>query len=124
MKNKLGILEIKQELWNQKFRDLFPELKAEIDAALKDPGCTCNMKLYHKIMQCKDRVQRYFPNKVIETPQEMAEKLSQNNWVVINCSIQELEGKLRQLGPGRKIVSLARFQDKITAVINSLDVLW
>lgn len=124
MQNKVNILEIKQALWDQRFRDLFPELKADINKFLHDPGCSCNVPLYRKILGYKDALQKYFPTKVIETPEEEMEALAKNEWRVINCHKDELEEKLRRLGPGRKQIAVARFEDQVTVVINELNVLF
>lgn len=56
-----------------------------------------------------------------ELPTEEIKPLQENQWTVINCSIQELQGRLQGLGPGRKQVEVARFQDQVTVVINDLE---
>jgi hypothetical protein len=45
-------------------------------------------------------------------------------WKVIDCHVGELEGHLRKLGPGRKIISLGRYDDQVTAIINELDAVF
>jgi hypothetical protein len=40
---------------------------------------------------------------------------------VINCNVNELSEELRKLGPGRKQVDVARFQDQVTVIINHLE---
>jgi hypothetical protein len=123
--NKLGLLDIKQALSSDiKFRELFPELKTEIDKFLKDPGCGCNNKLYQTIMNKRDRLQKYFPKKIIETTQEQAVKLAQNTWTVINCDINELESRLKKLPPGRKMISMSRYQDQVTVVVNEISAIF
>lgn len=121
---KLSLLDIKQALWDKRFRDLFPEHSAEINKFIENPGCACNVDFYKKLMQHKDRLQEYFPTKEIVTPQEEAESLAQNHWKVINCTAQELEGKLKSLGKGRKQIAVARWQDQVTVVVNELDVVF
>lgn len=124
MKNKLTLLEIKQALWDQRFRDLFPEHQKEITVFLKDPGCACNVQLYRKLMGYGDRLQKYFPTKEItkEAIEEEVKKTPQNQWTVINCHIDKLEERLKKLPPGKKMISLARYQDQVTVVIDELVV--
>jgi hypothetical protein len=118
-KKKLTLLEIKQSLWDQRFRELFPEIKKEIDEFLKNPGCPCNVSLYKEILKQKDRLQKYFPTKDIE---EVAEDVKlNNNFKVINCKATQLEKELRKLRPGRKQLAVARWEDEVTVVINELD---
>jgi hypothetical protein len=125
MNRKLGILEVKQAFLSDiRFRELFPELKAEMDEALRNPTCACNRKLYDKFFEFSDRLRQYFPNRQIESTQEHVDTLAKNNWFVINCTINELESRLKRLPPGRKQIALSRYQDQITAVINELDGVW
>jgi hypothetical protein len=53
-------------------------------------------------------------------PQQMPE--IRNNFSVINCSIGELEEKLQSLKGGRKQISMARFEDQVTVIVNDLDI--
>jgi hypothetical protein len=125
MNRKLGILEVKQAfLSDVRFRDLFPELKIEINEALKNPTCACNRKLYDKFFEFPDRLKQYFPNRQVESMQEQVNTLAKNNWSVINCPINELESRLKRLPPGRKQIALSRYQDQVTAVVNELDGIW
>ena len=55
---------------------------------------------------------------------EQVSKLSQNNFSIINCSITELESKLRSLSPGRKQIAISRYEDQVTVVINELDFVY
>jgi hypothetical protein len=124
-RRKLGVLEVKQAFFaDKRFRDLFPELQKEIDDALRDPGCSCNRKLYDRFFEHPDRLARYFPDREIQSLQEQVAGLAKNNWTVINCKCGELEVYLRRLPPGRKQVAVARDGDQCTAVINELDVAW
>jgi len=50
--------------------------------------------------------------------------VSREKWKVIDCATDALEAELRKLGPGRKIISLARFQGQVTTIIHELDVVF
>lgn len=122
---KLSLLEVKQALWDDRFRDLFPEYKDEIQEFIKNPGCACNVDLYRKMMEHTDRLKQYFPTREIITPQEEIDALARDNWKVISCHINDLEKNLRKLGKGtRKQIAVARWQDQVTVVINDLDVIF
>lgn len=121
---KLGILEVKQALFDQRFRDLFPEYKEDLDKFMQNPGCGCNMPFLHKLMNHKDRLQKYFPTKDIETTNEMVDRIATNHWKVINCKRSELESELRKLPKGRKQLTVAIWQEEATVVINELDIVW
>ena len=49
------------------------------------------------------------------------EKLAKNNFSIINCSIGELEDRMKSLPSGRKQIAIARYEDQVTVVINELD---
>jgi len=117
----LTLLDVKQAIWDKRFRELFPEY--DFTEFLNNPGCACNVDLYRKIMEHKDRLQAYFPTKTIITPKEEIEALSKNKWKVINCKADELEKQLRKLGTGRKQIAIARWENEITLVVNELDYL-
>lgn len=123
---KLGILEVKQAfLSDTRFRDLFlPDLKNEIEEALKNPTCACNRTLYDKFFEYPDRLASYFPNREVESLKEQLDALSKNQFTVINCQVNELEARLKKLPPGRKQIAVTRFQDQVTAIINELDGVW
>jgi hypothetical protein len=72
------------------------------------------------------KVAEYFPTKETDKEefQKKADSLSRNEWQVINCHIDELSTKLKSLGPGRKQLDVARFEDQVTVVVNHLDVLY
>lgn len=120
----LSLLDIKQALWDERFRKLFPEHDKEITEFLNNPGCACNTELYQKLMGYKDRLQEYFPTKLIITPKEEAESLSRNHWKVINCHVDKLQSELKKLGKGRKQIAVARYQDQVTVIVNELEVLF
>lgn len=121
MKQKIKLQDIKQALLDDRFRNILPEeLADDVRKFMKNPGCACNHPIYRKILKVAQKeLIEYFPSKEIE---EIEEKVSQNHWTVINCSIHELAGKLRELGPGRIQLDVARYEDQITAVVNHLDI--
>ncbi len=120
----LSLLDVKQALWDKRFRDLFPEHTELITGFLNNPGCSCNVDLYRKLMEHKDRLKEYFPTREIVTPKEEVEILSNNKWKVINCKAADLEKQLKKLGKGRKQIAVARWEDEVTVVVNELDVLF
>lgn len=124
--NKIGILDVKNALKDSRFRLTLPkEMEKDLDEFLNNPGCACHVPLYRKILkECKDQLQRYFPNMEITDQEEELRKLSENTWTVINCHIDELEKKLSKLGPGRKQLDVARFEDQVTVVVNELDIVF
>lgn len=124
IKRKLGMLEIKQALLDQRFRDMFPEYLDEINKFMRKPGCACNRPLYEKIFEHKDRLEKYFPGRILESPKEEAALLAHNNWTVINCQIGELESRLRKLPPGRKEIAISRYEDKVTVIVNDLGIVY
>ena len=111
---------VKQALLDLRFRAKLPaSLSHDVEKFLQNPHCPCNHPIYVKVAKVAGNIlMEYYPNKKLETVQEPVVK---NNWSVFNCSIQELEGKLKALGPGRKQVEVARFQDQVTVVVNDLD---
>lgn len=123
-KQKIKLLDVKQALLDDRFRATLPEeLDDDVQKFLQNPGCACNHPIYRKVMKFAGKqLTDYFPTKEATNPDEMQEKLSQNEWSVINCSIHELASKLRKLGPGRKQLDVARYEDQVTVVINELDV--
>ena len=126
LKRKLGAIEIKQAIMaDQRFRDMFPELKQDIDAIIKNPTCACNRAMLEKFFQFRDRLETYFPNRIIETVEETTTKLSKNNWKVINCHVNELENLLRKFAPTiRRQLAVARYQDQATVILNEIPELF
>lgn len=126
MKKRINIHDVKQALLDERFRSTLPaELQEDVQKFLKNPGCACNHPIYMRVMQhARPQLTEYFPTR--ETPNEEDskrefEKLSKNNWQVINCNIQDLSTELKKLGTGRKQLDIARYQDQITVVINHLE---
>ncbi len=101
-----------------------PDLTPDVQKFLQNPGCACNHKIYQKVLKfASHQLADFFPQLSLPT-QEDLEKVSQNYWIVINCHINELEDKLRNLPPGRKQLDISRYQDQVTVVINELDVIF
>lgn len=117
---KITIKEIKEALKNRSFKDsLPPELKKDVIKYEKNPGCPCNMPLYKKIVHtCTAQLLAFYPGSTIDVEKV---ELQENNWTVINCSANELETKLKELPPGKKQISMARYLDQITVIVNELD---
>jgi hypothetical protein len=119
-------MEVKQALKDRRFRDsLNDKFTDDIQKYLQNPGCACNVPLYKKIMQeAKEELQVYYPNRSVADLEAEAEKLSENNWSVINCHVNDLELNLKKLPPGRKQLAITRFEDQVTVVVNELDVVF
>ncbi len=129
MKKRVTVHDIKQALLDERFRASLPdELTEDVQKFLKNPGCACNHPIYVRVMKkARKQVADYFPS--IETPTEEefekeTERLAKNDWQVINCHVNELTDKLRELGNGRKQLEIARWQDQVTVVVNHLDGIW
>lgn len=125
-KRRVSIHEIKQALLDKRFRDSLPkDLAEDVQKFLKNPGCACNHPIYVKVMKTAPKqVAEYFPLKLAPEPEEIErelDKLAKNDWQVINCHISELGAQLRSLGPGRKQLDIARWQDQVTVVVNHLE---
>lgn len=125
-KRKVTVHNIKQALLDERFRAKLPEdLAEDVQKFLKNPGCACNHPIYMRVMQkAGKQISEYFP--AMETPsaeefERTTEKLMSNNWQVINCRADELVHKLRELGPGRKQLDVARWEDQVTVVVNHLE---
>lgn len=118
---KLTVMDVKQALWNKDFREMFPEYKDGIERYLKDPGCACNLNFVLSLMNHKDRMKKYFPNKEIVTPAE--EPPPPNDWGVINCPIHQLEDRMRKVPPGKRMVAAARWKDRVTIILNDLNAI-
>ena len=126
MKKRINVHDIKQALLDPRFREMLPEsLKDDVQKFLQNPGCVCNHPIYLRVMkQAQKELATYFPTK--DTPEEGEvqkefERVTKNEWQVINCSVHELTDELRKLGPGRKQLDVARWQDQVTVIINHLE---
>jgi len=124
--NIISLIDIKKELRDSVFRDSLPQdLKEDIKKFLENPSCACNVPIYHKVMKYGgEALRNYYPDKNLVSPEEEAVQLARNNWSVFNCSIGELELKLKNLRPGRKQIAISRFEDQVTVIINELDILY
>ncbi len=125
MKNKsyISLFDVKQALRDSKFRETLSEsLLPEIQKFLNNPSCTCNFSIYVKILkEAKDQLIQYYPDKQYMSPEEEKEKLAKNNFSIINCSIGDLESRMKSLPPGRKQIAIARYEDQVTVIVNELD---
>lgn len=125
-KRRITVHDVKQALLDERFRASLPsDLSEDVQKFLKNPGCACNSPIYMNIMRkARPQIAEYFPAREAPTEEEFkkeADRLAKNDWQVINCSVDELADKLRKLGPGRKQIDVARWQDQVTVVINHLD---
>lgn len=121
MISKIGLLDVKTALRDTRFREsLPPEYTVDVQKYLQNPGCSCNLPIYRKILrECQKQLLAYYPAKVeVET---VAMPSPENYWKVINCHKDELEKNLRKLGPGRKSLAVARWEDQVTVVVNELN---
>lgn len=120
MKQKIKLLDVKQALLDDRFREVLPEeLVPDVQKFLQNPGCACNHPIYKKVIKVAwKQLTDYYPSKEHSEPDL---EVTSNQWVVINCSIHELASKLRNLGPGRKQLDIARWEDQVTVIINELD---
>lgn len=123
---KISLTDVKKALKDSRFRLTLPkEMSKDVEAFLENPGCACHTPLFRKVIKdCKDQLARYYPNMEAPDEEEEMKRLAENRWSVINCGVEELESRLKKLGPGRKQIAVARFEDKVTVVVNELDVLF
>jgi len=119
-------MEVKQALTDGRFRDTLPlEVRDDVASYLHCPSCASNVNFYRKILKiCQKQLSEYYPDRELWNEEEEIEQLATNHWSVINCSVQELEGKLRGLSKGRKQIAVARWEDQCTVIVNELEVLW
>jgi hypothetical protein len=126
MKRKVTVHDIKQALLDERFRASLPEdLNTDVQKFLHNPTCGCNHPIYLRVMQkARKQVAEYFPSRDapdVEQVEREMERLPRNDWQVINCGVHELVEKLRELGPGRKQLEIARWQEQVTVVVNHID---
>lgn len=122
----VGLMDVRMALSDDRFRAMFPELKHEIDKYLKEPKCgACAVPVVKEIMnKFPERVEKYFPNRKVLRPDDEATKLSENNFTVLNCHVNDLEDRLRRLPPGRKQIAVTRYEDQVTVIVNELAVVF
>lgn len=124
---KIGLMEIKTALNDARFRDKLPvELKDDLAKYLHCPACPTHINFIRKVLKtCKKELSEYFKTDDFWDEQKEAEKLSENNWTVINCKADELESVLKnRLPKGRKQLAMARWQDQVTVIVNEMDVIF
>ena len=124
--DKISLIDVKKALKDSRFRLTLPkEMEKDVEEFLNNPGCACHIPLYKKVIkECKEQLEKYYPNLQVPDQEEELKKLAENHWSVINCHIDELEKKLSKLGPGRKQLDVARWEDQVTVVVNDLDIIF
>ena len=126
MEKKITLNDIKKALKDARFRGTLPKnMDKDVEAFLDNPGCSCNIPLYRKVVkECGEQLAKYYPGLKVPDHDEEVSRLAENHWIVINCTVDELEGRLKKLGPGRKQIDVARYEDKVTVVVNDLDIIY
>jgi hypothetical protein len=124
MAKRVTVHDIKQALLDERFRTTLPvELTEDVQKFLKNPNCGCHNPIFLKVMRLAGpQVASYFPTKEADADEmEKDIRMARNRWQVINCSVTELEERLKKMGNGRKQIEIARWQDQVTVVINHLE---
>lgn len=121
--NKISVKEVQEALRDINFRQsLPPELTEDILSYEKNPNCPCNMPIYRNVLKyAAKQLRERFPNQEVTNPDMEMPPLIKNNWTVINCHIDQLETKLKELAPGTKSLAISRWEDQVTVIINELD---
>jgi hypothetical protein len=128
MSAPISVLDVKNALKDENFRNTLPEsLKDPVQKFLANPNCSCNLKIYNQILnEAREQITAYYPDKTYVNPeqqvQEQTKRLAKNVFKVINCSIGELEENLQRLPPGRKQITVSRWEDQVTVVVNELEI--
>jgi len=119
-------MDVKSALRDGRFRKLLPrEYDKDLTKFLANPTCPCNISFYRSILtNCKDQLMKYFPNREVVGEKNQLEEMMKNNWTVINCNVNELDGRLRKLPKGRKQLAITRYEDQVTVVVNELDMVF
>jgi hypothetical protein len=140
MSNPITVLDVKNALRDEKFRSTLPEnLKEPVQKFLGNQNCSCNLKIYQQVLaEAKEQITAYYPEKSYVNPDnkvemeevkaaqkeqlaQQAKRLATNVFKVINCSIGELEERMKALPPGRKQITMSRYEDQVTVLINELE---
>jgi hypothetical protein len=123
---KITLLDVKNALRDERFRKSLGEgFKEDMQKYLNNPNCGCNYHIYQRVAkEAKDQLSSYYPSRQWVDPDDEVAKLAQNRWSVINCKKDELEKKLKELGPGRKQLAVARYEDEVTVIVNDLDMIF
>jgi hypothetical protein len=126
MADQITVLDVKNALGDENFRKNLPtSLQEDVNKYLQNPNCSCNLKIYQKLMsEAKPQLQAFFPSKnLTDTPAEVKKPVNINKFAVINCSIGELEERMQKLPPGRKQITISRWEDQVTVLINELEII-
>ena len=116
---EIKIATIKKALQDRDFRNQYSEYQKEIDEWINNPDCKCNAPLYNAILADTSRLEKYFGEEIVITDPPMPEEPEQvNQWSVINCHIDELDNHLQGLSHGPKFITIARWEDQVTVIIN------
>lgn len=115
---EIGVEAVKRALLDGEFRKRFAKHGDLIDKWIDNPGCKCNAPLYSAILEDVASLREYFGEDIVVVGQQGGPAEQVNRWTVINCSIHELERELAKLPPGPKQIAIARFEDRVTAVVN------
>lgn len=121
---KIDLIDVKKALADPRFRQsLGIEFQEDVAKYLTNPGCSCNHKIYRRILkEAKKQLLSYYPGKTeVDNESENISKMSRNYFTVINCHKDDLQKELKKLPPGRKQIAITRYEDQITAVINELE---
>lgn len=112
----INLMDVKVALKDKRFRDSLPEeLQGLVNKYLSNPGCSCNGPLYKKLIkEYGEKLTTYFPGSKLPENED-------DSWMVINCHINELEGRLRKLPIGRKQITSSRFEDQVTVIVHDLE---
>ncbi len=120
---KISIQEVKEALKDPKFKASLPaELQEDIKKYESNPSCPCNFSIYRNILKkAAKELMAYYPEQEIVDPDVDLPALRDNNFTVINCHVDHLERKLKELGPGSKQIAVARYDNQVTVIVNELD---
>lgn len=123
MARPVTMMDVRAALRDDRFLAQFPELSGLVGRYRTQKHCgSCGVELARAIIEkYPERVREYFPGREVLTPREEAAAVAATeDYTVINCKTTELEAKLRRLPPGRKYVTVARWQDEVTVIVNHL----
>ena len=116
----IGVKELKKALWKKEFRDLFPDLKDKIKKFLTNPNCKCHQSLFNSLLHGKEKLEEYFGGPVTLLTKPVTEEQLRQKIFVLNVPKDQLQLELRRLPLGPKYISLTRYENEITAVVQLL----
>jgi hypothetical protein len=122
MSRPVTLMDIKLALRDHRFRELFPELKSELDRAIAQPHCgSCSTPVAREILRrYGSRLADYFPGRPILSENGVSGD-TDYHWKVYNGACAELEDWLRKLPPGSaKQVAIARDGTDCTCVVGEV----